>query len=158
MADVGFIGEMLAIEQMEKGENHIIYLPLKDKGIDFITTKGDNTYFIQVKTSTFLKTSYFWFDLYKSKMKFSKNTYYIFVCLVPARRRLMGKGKHFFVVPSMDIKKWIDNDEVATKSTNPDIMNIFLYPDSENKTWKYKGRDDKMIPWTKYWNNFDLIK
>ena len=78
-----------------------IYLPLKEKGIDFVAVKSGKFYEIQVKTSMFQKNSYFWFDLYKSKMVYSKNTFYVFVCLTMSRRQFMNKANNCIVIPSL---------------------------------------------------------
>ena len=95
MSGIGHIGELQAISEMEK-EGFSIYLPMKDKGIDFIAVKNNKSTQIQVKTSKFQKESYFWFDLHKSKMIYSENTYYVFVLYVLPRRKMLGKAKKLF--------------------------------------------------------------
>ena len=67
MSGIGHIGEIKVFEYLQKRLGMEIYLPLKDKGIDFIAAKNNVFYQIQVKTSMFHKGSYFWFDLYKNK-------------------------------------------------------------------------------------------
>lgn len=157
MSGVGALGELEVIEFLKKEKKHCIYLPLKDQGIDFISVSKDNFYQIQVKTSMYQKDSYFWFDLYKKKMVYSKNTFYIFVCKSFGRREFMGKRHNFLVVPSMMLKKWIKAKKLAEKKNYPDILNIFIYPDFELKKWVYKNKG-KSIDLTQYRNNFEQIK
>ncbi len=157
MSGIGTQGELWVIEYLQKKKNMEIYLPLKDKGIDFIGTKNNDFYQIQVKTSMFQKNSYFWFDLHKSKMRYHNNTYYIFVCATLARRRFMGKKENYIVIPSREIEKWVQNNDIATKQGNSDVMNIFIYPDVEKKEWYYRNKG-KTLDLTIYWNNFDFIK
>ena len=71
---------------------------LKDRGIDFVSVLENKFYQIQVKTSKFQKGSYFWFDLHKNKIVYSKNTYYVFVCKSLGRRRFMNKKHNFFII------------------------------------------------------------
>ena len=68
MSGIGHIGELQIINDLQKNHGFEIYLPLKDKGIDFIATKNEKAIKIQVKTSKFQKNSYYWFDLHKNKM------------------------------------------------------------------------------------------
>jgi len=58
MSGIGHIGELQAIAQMESA-GYSIYLPMKDKGIDFIAVRDNKSTQIQVKTSKFQKESYF---------------------------------------------------------------------------------------------------
>ena len=156
MSGIGHIGENQVMDYLKKEKRMAIYLPLKDIGIDFIGVKKNKFYQFQIKTSTFQKNSYFWFDLHKSKIIYGKNIYYVFVCYTLPKHNLMGKSKNFLLIPSLAIKKWIDNKEIAFKKGNPDILNIFLYPDLENKKWVYKNKG-KRIDWTKYWNNCPIF-
>lgn len=156
MSGIGHIGEIRIIEFLKKKKDMVIYLPLKDKGIDFVAVKGNNFYQIQVKTSMFQKDSYFWFDLYKHKMIYSKNTFYIFVCATMSRRQFMGKTENYIVVPSLDLKEWIASKDIASKKGDDSCLNIFLYPDQENNRWVYKNKG-KELDWTSYWNNFSYF-
>lgn len=81
MAEIGLLGELEVINFLKKLK-HSVYVPLKDEGVDFISVGRSGFYQLQVKTSMFQKKSYFWFDLHKNKMKYSDNTFYIFVCKV----------------------------------------------------------------------------
>lgn len=153
MSGIGHIGELQAISQMEK-EDFAIYLPMKDKGIDFIAVKNNKSTQIQVKTSKFQKESYFWFDLHKSKMIYSENTYYIFVLYVLPRRKMLGKAKNYLIIPSLDLKEMIETGAIALKKGSDNILNIFVYPDEENKKWVYKNKGQE-IDLTRYWNDFD---
>lgn len=156
MSGVGHLGELEVIDFLRKDRNHSIYLPLKDMGLDFISVYNDNFFQIQVKTSMFHKNSYFWFDLYKSKMVYSKHTYYIFVCKSLGRRTFMGKKLNFLVIPSLKIKELIKKKLLAEKKNSGGIFSIIIYPDSENKKWVYRNKG-KSLDLTKYWNNFDLL-
>ncbi|MBW2995319.1 hypothetical protein KY312_03125 [Candidatus Woesearchaeota archaeon] len=157
MPGIGHLGELEVIDYLRKEKKHTIYLPLKDVGIDFISTIKDNFFQIQVKTSMFQKNSYFWFDLYKKKMVYSKHTFYVFVCKSLGRRNFMGKKHNFIIIPSLHIKKWIKNKKLAEKTNTPGVINVFIYPDKERKKWTYKNKG-KSIDFTKYWNNFDQLK
>lgn len=156
MSGIGLFGELWAIEELQKKKKTEIYLPLKDTGIDFVAIKGETTFSIQVKTSMFQKNSYFWFDLHKSKMRYNKNVYYIFVCATLARRKMMGKSRNFLVIPSLDLKKLIQSGEIPSKGGNDNVLNIFVYPNFDNKTWTFKNKK-KSIDLTKYWNDFDCF-
>jgi hypothetical protein len=155
MSGIGHIGELQAIAQMED-KGFSIYLPMKDKGIDFIAVKNNKSTQIQVKTSKFQKESYFWFDLHISKMIYSENTYYIFVLYVLPRRKMLGRAKNYLIIPSLDLKRMIELEEIASKKGNDDILNIFIYPDEESKNWIYRNKGQG-INLTKYWNNFDEL-
>ena len=61
MSGIGHIGEIRVIEFLHKKKDMAIYLPLKDRGIDFIAVRKNHFYQVQVKTSMFQKNSYFWF-------------------------------------------------------------------------------------------------
>ena len=152
MSGIGHIGELQAISQMEV-EGYAIYLPMKDKGIDFIAVKDNQSTQIQVKTSKFQKESYFWFDLHKSKMIYSENTYYVFVLYVLPRRKMLGKAKNYLVIPSLDLKKMIESGAIAQKKGSNNILNIFVYPNEENKKWVYRNKGQE-IDLTRYWNEF----
>jgi len=156
MSGVGFLGELDVIEHLAKQRKHEIYIPLKDKGIDFVSTKNQNFYQIQVKTSMFQKGSYFWFDLYEEKMRYSPNTLYIFVCKVLERRQFMGKSHNFLVIPSLQIKRWAADGKIARKKGARGVFNIFIYPDFKSKKWFYRNKGKK-INLTAYWNNFDRL-
>jgi len=153
MSGVGHLGELEVIDFLRRERKHEIYLPLKDQGIDFISSIDDRFYQIQVKTSMFQKNSYFWFDLHEEKLRFSKNTLYIFVCKSLGRRNFMGKHNNFLVIPSMKIKEWILKNRLARKKRNRNIFNIFVYPDLKNKKWIYRNKQER-IDITRYWNNF----
>ena len=153
MSGVGHIGEMQVIEYFQKTVRMEVYLPLKDRGIDFVVVNNNTAYQIQVKTSMFQKGSYFWFDLYKKKMRYGKNIFYIFVCMTLNRRTFMGKRHNFFIIPSLLIKEWLGKGMIPSKKNNDDCLNIFLYPDEHKKCWIYKNKG-KQLNWTFYWNNF----
>jgi hypothetical protein len=155
MSGIGHIGELQVISQME-GEGFSIYLPMKDKGIDFIAVKDNKSTQIQVKTSKFQKESYFWFDLHNNKMVYSDNTYYIFVLYVLPRRKMLGKAKNYLVIPSLDLKKMIESNEIVLKKGSDTILNIFIYPYEENKKWVYRNKGQE-IDFTKYWNEFSAL-
>lgn len=152
MSGIGHLGELQTISQMES-EGFAIYLPMKDKGIDFIAVKNNKSTQVQVKTSKFQKNSYFWFDLHKSKMIYSENTYYVFVLYVLPRRKMLGKAKNYIVIPSLDLKNMIESGDIVLKKNSKDILNIFIYPDEENKKWTYKNKGNE-IDLSKYWNAF----
>lgn len=141
------------MELFQKTYKMEVYLPLKDTGIDFVLVGKNKAFQVQVKTSMFQKESYFWFDLYKQKMRYGANIVYVFVCMTLNRRTFMGKKQNFFVVPSLLIKEWIDSHMLASKKNNDDCLNIFVYPDFDNKKWMYRNKG-KQIDWTPHWNSF----
>jgi len=151
------MGELEIMEYLRKNFSSEIYIPLKDKGIDFIVIKKDRFYQIQVKTSKFQKRSYFWFDLHKNKLIFDKNTFYIFVCKSLNRRKFMRRKINFLVIPSLDIKKWIREDKIKLKKNSENIFNLFIYPNIEESKWKYRNKGGE-IDLTQYWNNLNLLK
>ena len=155
MSGLGHIGELQTIEHMEK-EAFAIYLPMKDKGIDFVAVKNNKSTQVQVKTSKFQKNSYFWFDLSIKKMVYSENAVYVFVLYVLPRRTMLGKAKNYLVIPSMDLKQLIEQGELATKQGNDDIINFFIYPYENEKKWVYRNKG-KEVDLTKYWNNFSVL-
>ena len=157
MSGLGHIGELQVIDELQKNQKVEVYLPLKDKGIDFIGVYNNNSVQIQVKTSKFQRNSYYWIDLYKSKMIYSKNTFYIFVLYVLPRRKMMGKSKNFLVIPSLDIEKFIKRKSIVSKKGDDNCLNIFIYPVLDDKKWVYRNKGSE-IDLTKYWNNFDLMK
>ena len=157
MSGIGHIGELQAIEEFEKKHKFEIYLPMKDKGIDFIGVHNNSSVQVQVKTSKFQRNSYYWMDLYKNKMVYSENTFYVFVLYVLPRRKMMGKSKNFLVIPSLDLKEFIENKYIVSKKNDDNCLNIFIYPLLDEKKWIYKNKDSE-IDLTRYWNNFDLIK
>lgn len=157
MSGIGHIGELQAIEEFEKKHKFEIYLPMKDKGIDFIGVHNNSSVQVQVKTSKFQKSKYYWIDLYKNKMIYSENTFYVFVLYVLPRRKMMGKSKNFLVIPSLDLKEFIDNKYIVSKKNDDNCLNIFIYPLLDENKWIYKNKDSE-IDLTRYWNNFDLIK
>jgi len=157
MSDLGLIGELEVIEYLEKNLKHSVYLPIKDRGIDFVSVSKSRFYQIQVKTSMFKKNRYFWFDLKKNRMIYSNNTFYIFVCKTLARRRFMGESFNYLVIPSLNLKNWIESGQIISQRGNPNKLNIFLYPDPENRRWIYKNKG-KELDWTKYWNNFESLR
>mgnify|MGYP004173783393 FL=1 len=165
--EIGVVAEMQVIEHFEKNLKMHSYIPLKDRGIDFIAVKDEKFFNIQVKASRFLKNSYFWFDLVLEKMFYSKNTFYIFNCFVNERRTFMGKKRNFLVIPSNKIKSWIKDKDILVsekkksggQSKTPTIR-FFVYPDFQNKKWFYIGgakTDKKKIDLTNYLNNFDEL-
>ena len=156
MSGLGHIGELQIIQDLQKDHKFEIYLPIKDKGLDFIGLKNNTSIQIQVKTSKFQKESYFWVDLHKNKMVYSKNTFYIIVLYVLPRRRMMGKRKNYLIIPSLDLKEMIKSKSIVPKKGDSNIFNIFIYPNKEKKEWLYKGKG-KIKDLTKYWNNFDLL-
>lgn len=167
--EIGVVAEMQVIEHFEKNLKMHSYIPLKDRGIDFIAVKVKNNKFfnIQVKASRYLKNSYFWFDLVLDKMFYSDNTYYIFNCFVNERRTFMGKKRNFLVIHSNKIKSWIKNRDVLVSEKKKSdgkktaAIRFFVYPDFQNKKWVYRGgvkTTKKTIDLTKYLNNFDDLK
>ena len=156
MSGLGHIGELQIIQDLQKNHNFEIYLPIKDKGLDFIGLKNNNSIQVQVKTSKFQKESYFWIDLHKNKMIYSKNTFYIIVLYVLPRRRMMGKRKNYLIIPSLDLEKMIKSKSIVSKKGDSNILNIFIYPKNDKREWIYKNKG-KSIDFTKYWNNFDLL-
>ncbi|MFH1061876.1 MAG: hypothetical protein V1747_03200 [Candidatus Omnitrophota bacterium] len=157
MSGIGHVGEIDVIEYLTKQHKMDICLPFKDKGLGFIGLNNGNHFEFQVKTSKFQKGSYFWFDIYKSKMIYSDKTFYVFVCFTMPRRQFMQSKRNFFLVPSMQLKKWIDRKELSSKKGNDNCFNIFLYPNEKEKTWIYKNKG-KYFDWTKYWNNFECLE
>jgi hypothetical protein len=157
MSGVGNIGEIQVIEYLQKDLKMEVYLPLKDRGIDFVVINGDKAFQVQVKTSMFQKDSYFWFDLYKKKMRYSESIVYIFVCMTMSRRSFMGKKLNFIVIPSLVLQKWILEGMIASKKNDDDCLNMFLYPDFEKMKWTYKNKG-KGLDWTPYWNNFSFFR
>ena len=115
MSGIGNIGEIQTIEVLKKEKGFAIYLPLKDVGIDFIGVKKGIFFQFQIKTSTFQKNKYFWFDLHKNKMVYGKNVYYIFLCYTMPRHNMMGKAKNFLIIPSLDLRKWILSKRIPLK-------------------------------------------
>ena len=157
MSGVGHIGELQIIDVLEKQHNFHIYLPMKDKGLDFIAQKENLSIQVQVKTSTFQKERYYWFDIDNNKMIYSSNTFYIFVCYVLPRRKMMGKNRNFLIVPSLDLKEMISNKLIESKKNAPNIFNIFIYPDEKENKWIYKNKG-KELDFSKYLNNFNFLK
>ena len=153
MSGLGHIGELQVIDYLEKNEKCSIFLPMKDKGIDFIAVRNNRSIQVQVKTSKFLKNRYFWFDLSIKKIICSENTIYIFVLYVLPGGPMLGKTKNYLVIPSLILKQWIKARSLATKSGNDDIVNFFVYPSEKEKVWIYKNKT-KEIDLTRYWNNF----
>lgn len=155
MSGIGHLGEIRTIEHVQKELGMEVYLPLKDKGIDFVAGKGDRLVHVQVKTSMLQKRSYFWFTLHKHKMRFTDSTFYVFVCHTMPRRRFMGKSQNFIVIPSRVLQKWMSTGKLAAKKGDKGCFDIFLYADDEStpKTWTYRNKR-KSIDWTAYWNNF----
>ena len=157
MSDIGHLGELKAMNLLRKKLSMDIYFPLADKGIDFIAVKEDKFFQVQVKTSMFQKNSYFWFDLYKRKMVYSRNTVYIFVCTTLSRRLFMGKAENYLIVPSLELHRWIGNGDIVSKKGNDNCFNLFLYPDKEHKQWLYRNTGHS-LDWTVYWNNLGPLE
>ena len=156
MSGIGHIGELQVINELQKNQNVEIYLPMKDKGIDFIGVGNNNSVQIQVKTSKFQKEQYYWFDLYKNKMIYSENTFYIFVLYVLPRKKMMGKSKNFLIIPSTDLKNYVSENFVPKKN-DKNCLNLFIYPNEKDKTWIYKNKGST-LDLTSHWNNFSPIK
>ena len=156
MSGIGHIGELQAIEEFEKKHKFEIYLPMKDKGIDFIGVHNNSSVQVQVKTSKFHNSKYYWMDLYKNKMIYSENTFYVFVLYVLPRRKMMGKSKNFLVIPSLDLKEYIENKSIVSKKNDDNCLNNRIYPLLDEKKWIYKSKGSE-LDFTKYWDNFDLI-
>ena len=156
MSGIGHIGELQVINELQKNQNVEVYLPMKDKGIDFIGVSNNNSVQIQVKTSTLNKEQYYWFDLYKKKMIYSKNTFYIFVLYVLPRRKMMGKSKNFLIIQSTDLKNYVSENFVPKKN-DENCLNLFIYPNEKDKTWIYKNKGST-LDLTSHWNNFSPIK
>lgn len=157
MSDISHLGELQAINHFEKEKGFAVYLPIKDKGIDFVVVKNECFYQIQVKCSTFQKDRYFWFDLKKDRLRYGQRIFYVFVPYILPRRTFMGRAKNFLVVPSMAIRDWVTAGTFVTKEGNPNIINVYIYPDFENKKWVYRNKG-KEIDLTPYWNNFAAMK
>ena len=156
MSGIGHIGELQVINELQNNQNVEIYLPMKDKGIDFIGVGNNNSVQIQVKTSKFQKEQYYWFDLYKNKMIYSENTFYVLVLYVLPRRKMMGKSKNFLIIPSTDLKNYISENFVSKKN-DENCLNLFIYPNEKDKTWIYKNKGST-LDLTSHWNNFSPIK
>ena len=156
MSGIGHIGELQVINELQNNQNVEIYLPMKDKGIYFIGAGNNNSVQIQVKTSKFQKEQYYWFDLYKNKMIYSENTFYIFVLYVLPRRKMMGKSKNFLIIPSTDLKNYVSENFVPKKN-DENCLNLFIYPNEKDKTWIYKNKGST-LDLTSHWNNFSPIK
>ena len=156
MSGIGHIGELQVINEFQRRQNVEIYLPMKDRGIDFIGVRNNKSIQIQVKTSTFQKEKYYWFDLYGHNMVYSKNTFYIFVLYILPRRKMMGKSKNYLIIPSLDIQSYISKGIFVPRQNNENCFNVFIYPNEKDKTWIYKNKG-KSIDLTKYWNNFNSI-
>ena len=156
MSGIGHIGELQVINELQNNQNVEIYLPMKDKGIDFIGVGNNNSVQIQVKTSKFQKEQYYWFDLYKNKIIYSENTFYIFVLYVLPRRKMMGKSKNFLIIQSTDLKNYV-NENFVPKKNDENCLNLFIYPNEKDKTWIYKNKGST-LDLTSHWNNFSPIK
>jgi hypothetical protein len=87
-------------------------------------------------------------------MVYSKNTYYVFVLYVLPRRKMMGKAKNYHVIPSLELKKLIESENIVLKKGSESTLNIFVYPDEENKKWLYRNKGQE-IDLTMYWNSFE---
>ena len=70
---------------------------------------------------------------------------------------MLGKAKNYLVLPSLILKQYIESGKLATKSGNDDIVNFFVYPNEEQKSWIYKNKG-KELNLTEYWNNFSPVK
>ena len=155
MSGLGHIGELQVIDHLQNKEGCTIYLPMKDKGIDFIAVKDNLSTQIQVKTSKYQKNSYYWFDLSVHKMVYSPNTVYIFVLYTLPRRKILGRARNYLVIPSLKLKEWIEKGDLAEKKGSSDIINLFIYPIESSLEWVYRNKG-KEINLTEYWNNFSL--
>jgi len=157
MSGIGHLGELEVINHLEKEEGFAVYLPIKDKGIDFVAVKNERCYQIQVKCSLFQKGSYFWFDLKKDRLLYGQGIVYVFVLYTLPRRKFMGRAKNFLVIPSMAIRAWVTAGTLVTKKGNANIINVFVHPDFENEKWVYrnKGREIDLTP---FWNNFAALE
>lgn len=155
--DISHLGELEIMEYIRKNFSSEIYVPFKDKGIDFLVIKNKKFYQIQVKTSKFQKRSYFWFDLNKKKLVCDENTFYIFVCKSLDRRKFMGKKINFLAIPSLKLKRWVKEGKIILKKNSDEIYNIFIYPDMEKKNWNYRNKGSE-INLTRYWNNLSFLE
>jgi len=151
------MGELQIIDELQKQHKFEIYLPLKDKGIDFIGVKNNNSVQIQVKTSIYQREDYYFFNLHKSKMVYTKNTFYIFVLYVLPGGKMMGKKRNFLILPSLVLQEMIKNESIVSKKGDAEILPIFIYPDEEGRKWIYKFKG-KSVDLTNYWNHFDLLE
>jgi len=89
-------------------------------------------------------------------MIYSENTFYVFVLYVLPRRKMLGKAKNYLVVPSLDLERMIESGQIVLKKGSDDILNIFVYPNEENKKWVYRNKGSE-IDLTGYWNDFGRI-
>ena len=133
MSGIGHIGELQVIEEFQNKHKIEVYLPMTDKGIDFIGVHNNSSVQVQVKTSKFHNSKYYWMDLYKNKMIYSENTFYVFVLYVLPRRKMMGKSKNFLVIPSLDLKEYIENKSIVSKKNDDNCLNIRIYPFLDEK-------------------------
>ena len=78
MSGLGHIGELQIIDDLQKNHKFEIYLPLKDKGLDFIGLKNNSSIQVQVKTSKFQKTHIIGLIYIKIKW-FTVKTHFIFL-------------------------------------------------------------------------------
>ena len=69
----------------------------------------------------------------------------------------MGKAENYFVVSSLEIKKWLSEKKIVAKEGYDNIFDLYIFPDQENKKWTYKNKRNQ-LDWTKYWNNFSYFK
>ena len=153
--DIGTLGELEVINLL--GKKFPVWIPFKDKGLDFGLKTDKKFYRLQIKTSKFQKGKYFWFDLYGSKMVYSSDVIYVFVCWIPERHRLMGKKLNYIVIPSKKLEKWIKEGKIAHGQKNNNLFNIFVYPNEKEKKWLYKNKG-KSLDLSEYWNNFQIFK
>jgi hypothetical protein len=89
-------------------------------------------------------------------MVYSENTFYVFVLYVLPRRRMLGKAKNYLVIPSLDLKELIESGQIVLKKGSDHILNIFVYPDEERRTWTYRNKGNE-VDFTPYWNDFGKI-
>ena len=89
-------------------------------------------------------------------MVYSENTFYVFVLYVLPRKKMMEMSKNYLVIPSLDLKEYIENKSIVSKKNDDNCLNIRIYPLLDEKKWIYKSKGSE-LDLTKYWNNFDLI-
>lgn len=125
--------------------------PSIDEGIDLVARKGDEVFFIQVKTTFLGKKDRYVFDLkeknFKPKYKNIKEVV-VFVMVDATREE---REMNFLVMPIGELKKQKDKDQMwYSKTTKKFRLNICL-------------RDDKAYFWkldndvTKFLNNWDFF-
>lgn len=150
MSGIGMLGELEVIEHYKR-KGYEIYTPIRDNGIDLIMEKNNVFLQLQIKTSLYQRKKYFWFDIYKSKMRYGKNIFYVFVCKCLDRRKFMGKKENFLILNSLDLKKMLTNGEIPPQAKKKDVHSLFIYPEQNENKWYFRGKG-KIIDFTKFLN------